>query len=307
MQSYINNSNNQTTLLKKQWAKYVSKGIALSLMHYNSDSPLFKSYKNTSYCADLLMTNEIGAINATYCKNRWCGICNRIKTARLINNYLPQIEQLQQPVFVTLTMPTCLGEDLKKQIQTMENAWRIIYKLSKKAKYKKTYSPLKGIRKAECTIRPNKLYHYHFHFILNDWSQGEWVIFQWLKYIPTAQPIAQHIRFADEFSHRELFKYAFKSEVKTSNKTNATRYDLVFKTLRNKRTIQSFGLTSIDEDFTDEDLHNPIILEGMANSIFKWCQNDWYDKNTGLALIGKEIPNRVKELVSYPETNTLQT
>ena len=289
------------TLMKKQWSKYVSKGIALSLMHFNPKSELYKSYKNSTYCAETLLTNEVGKIHTTYCKNRWCLTCNRIKTARLINAYLPQLEQLFQPVFVTVTLPTVPGEELPERIAKMEKEWREISKNSIKTAYKKTNNPFKGIRKAECTIRPNGMYHYHFHFILNDWAQAEWLVSQWLKRFPEADRKAQDIRFANEFAFRELFKYAFKAEVKSNNKTNAKRYDLVFSALRGKRTYQAFGgIKAIEEDFNEEDLTNGIVLEGMYNKIFKWCVDDWYEKGSGEALVGLGIPEKVKNMVDYP-------
>lgn len=294
--------NSKETLQKKQWSKYVSKGIALSLMNYNKKSKLFKSYKNSSYCAEVLLTNEIGKISTTYCKNRWCWTCNRIKTARAINNYLPQLEQLEKPVFVTLTLPTVRGNDLKSRILEMEKAWQLIYQQSKKAKYKRNYSVLKGIRKAECTIRPNGFYHYHFHLIMDNEDQGNWLISEWMKKFPEAGKKGQHIQPAKEFAFKELFKYAFKSEVNVSENTNAKRYDLVFNALRNKRTYQAFGgIRSISEDFKEDDLKNGIILEGMANRIFKWIQNDWYDKETGKGLVGLAIPDKIKKMVNYSE------
>ncbi|WP_025124269.1 protein rep [Myroides odoratimimus] len=288
------------TLKKKQWSKYVSKGIALSLMHFNSKSKLFKSYKNSTYCAETLLTNDEGKIHTTYCKNRWCLTCGRIKTARLINAYLPQLEEFFQPVFVTLTLPTVNGKELSMRIVEMEKEWRAIYKLTKRSKYQKVYQIFKGIRKAECTIRPGGLYHYHFHFIIDGWAEGEWLIVQWQKRFPEANRLAQDIRFADEFSFKELFKYAFKAEVKSSSKTNAERYDLVFNALRGKRTYQAFGgIKAIEEDFSEEDLKDGIVLEGMANRVFKWCVDDWYDRSTGDALVGLAIPEKVKKMTDY--------
>lgn len=290
------------TLKKKQWSKYVSKGISLSMMHFNEDSKLFKSYKNSTYCAETLLTNEVGKIHTTYCKNRWCLTCNRIKTARLINAYLPQLEELFQPVFVTLTLPTVEGEQLPNRIVEMEKQWRLLYNQTKKLKYQKTHQIFKGIRKAECTIRPNGLYHYHFHFIIDGWAEGEWLVGQWLKRFPQADRKAQDIRFANEFAFRELFKYAFKAEVKSGSKTNAKRYDLVFNALRGKRTYQAFGgIKAIEEEFEDEDLTDAIVLEDMANRIFKWCTDDWFDKATGEALVGLAIPKKVRDMVDYPK------
>ncbi|WP_233886231.1 protein rep [Tenacibaculum piscium] len=296
------------TLQKKQWSKFVSKGISLSLMHYNPKSKLFKSYKNSTFCAEVILTNDVGRIGTTYCKNRWCLTCNRIKTARLINAYLPQLQTFKNSAFVTLTLPTVKGEDLKPRILEMEKAFRLIYQQSKRAKFKRDYTVFKGIRKAECTIRPNGYYHYHFHLIIDNMEQGKWLISQWLRHFPEANLKAQDIRLADEFSFRELFKYAFKSEVKCSDNTNAKRYDVVFNALKGKRTYQAFGgIKAIEEDFKDEDLTNGIVLEGMANRVFKWVQDDWYDKSTGEGLVGLAIPDKVKNMASYPDEPPLVT
>lgn len=291
-----------STLQKRQWTKYISKGHALTLMYYNQNSLLFKSYKNTSYCAEVLQTNTMGKLTTTYCKNRWCQTCNRIKTARLINNYMPQLENLKNAQFLTLTLPTITADNLLNQISAMESTWRKIYKKSKEAKYKKLYTPLKGIRKAETTIRPNGQYHYHFHLLLDNEPQASWVLQQWLQYNPTASRKAQDIRTATKGAYKELFKYAFKSTIKMDSKINAKRYDVVFAALKNKRTFQAFGgIKKIDEDFKDEDLINNISIEDSINKVYKWVVSDWYDKETGEPLLNLEIPSKVKDLTNYPQ------
>ncbi len=273
----------KSALMKKQWAKYLSKGTALTLMHYNKTSPLYKSYKNTTYCADLIVVEQGSQkVKSTYCKNRWCQVCNRIKTARLISGYMPEIDKLFQPVFITLTAPTVQGIDgLKKRIKEFEDTWRVLYKKTKRAKYKREYREFKGVRKMEVTIRPGGFYHYHFHLIVDGWAEGEWLIGQWLKKFPNADRKAQDIRFVDEFGRFEIFKYAIKSEVK-QDKVSAERYDAVFQALRNKQTYRAFGgIKMIKEDFEDEDLINDLL-------------------DTGEPIVNIEIPDKVLRMISYP-------
>jgi len=287
------------TLQKKQWTKFISKNFASILIKHNPNSKLIKSYKNTFLgCADLLIVADNDKLTTTYCKNRWCGVCNRIKTAKSINAYLPELQKLFNPCFVTLTLPTCYGSQLKARIKEMEKEWRLIYKNSKKTSYLKVNNAFKGIRKAECTIRPNGLYHYHFHLVVNDWQQAEWLVAQWLHRFPNASHKAQDIRFANEGALKELFKYALKSEVKGGYE-NSTRFDLVFTALRNKRTYSTFGgLHQIKEEFDENELVNGITLEGQADEIYKWCEEDWYRKSDGLGLVNKPIPKKVKELLN---------
>lgn len=294
----IQNTSKNTTLVKKMWSKYISKGVALSMMHFNSKSKLFKAYKNTSYCAETILISG-NKTRTSYCKNRWCQTCNRIKTAMMINGYAPQIEELFEPVFVTLTLPTCKGTELEKRISEMENAWRNIYKKTKDAKYNRIYRTFKGIRKAEITIRPNNLYHYHFHFIVDGWAEGEWLIGQWLKKFPKANRKAQDLRFVDEFGKFEIFKYAIKAEVKTDNK-NAKRYDLVFNVLRGKRTFSAFGgIRKIKEEFEDDDLTGQETEK--ENGVYTWVSEDWFNKTTGEPLVNLPIPSKVKNMVKYPD------
>lgn len=297
-----NFENANVNLRKRQICKYSSKSMAIGLMKYNPNSELYKSYKNTTYCSGILISDELGILKSTYCKNRWCAICNRIKMGRLINAYLPQLSKLKDPVFVTLTLPTVNGADLVAQIERMNKAWRLIYNKSFKAKYKKDYPPLVGIRKAECTIRPDDKYHYHFHIILDGWFVGEWIIAQWLEYFPEANRKAQDIRIADENRYLELFKYAFKSDLKGKDQ-DFVRYDFLFNALRRKQTVFPFGgIKPIKEDFDDEDLEAALsVPEGLENSFFVWRKNDWYRKLDDLALVGFPIPDWVLKQVSDKE------
>jgi len=289
-----------STLTKKMYTKYISKGVSISLMKYNPKSKLFKAYKNTSYCAETLVSNDTGKLTTTYCKNRWCQTCNRIKIAILIKGYYSQIEEFENPCFVTLTLPTCKGNELLERIKLMENAWRFLCNKTKRVPFKRLYNDFKGLRKAEITIRPNGFYHYHFHVLLDGLEQGEWLISQWLKKFSQASRKSQHIREVDDFGKMEIFKYAIKCEVKTSN-SNAKRYDLVYNSLRGKRTFSAFGgIKKVDVEQAEDDLKSNIQTD-MINHVFKWMKDDWYNKETGEGLVKLPIPEKVKNMVNYPD------
>lgn len=297
--------NRKDTLVKRQWTKYVSKGEAMTLMNFNSESKLFKSYKNTSYCNEVFLSNDAGKLTATYCKNRWCRICQRIKTAKLLNGYVPQLEELDDLYFVTLTKPTVIGEHLPDQIREMEEGWRKIYQLSRKAKYKRFYKPLRGIRKAEATIRPDGRYHYHFHVMVDGKAEANWLLDQWLSYNPSSDRKAQDVRKATKGAMIELFKYSFKAEIKIESQQSAKQLDVLFNALCGKRMINAFGgISMISEEFTEEELIDGISI-GEANQIFKWfgkTVNDWVNLSSGDLLVGKPIPDKVRQMVSYPDS-----
>jgi hypothetical protein len=284
-------------LQKRQWAKYLSSDFIIKIRNSNPESPLRKSYLNSYYCSHNLMTREKKLVT-TYCKNRWCLVCNRIRTAVLINSYKPELDNLNQLFFVTLTLPTCTAEELPNQINRMGKAWRTIYLNSKNAGYtKKGHPPLRGVRKCECTIRPAGKYHYHFHVLVNNWSCAEWLISQWLRKFPEADPKAQDSRVADSKSYLELFKYFTKITTKSMPKANYIRLDIIFQALRGKKVFQSFGIKPKKDDFDDEDLIATIDTVLLDDQLFRWEKDDWYGLESGSGLVGIPIPKKVEEMI----------
>lgn len=286
---------NISNLHKRRISKYHTLNKTRFLIRFCQDSPLIKSYYNSRDCNKTFLSNDKGILHATYCKTRLCELCNRIKTAKAISNYLQDINAMQNKIFVTLTIPTCNGEQLPTQIKQMETAFRLIYLQSKKAKYKKEFPKLKGFRKAEITIRPNGQYHYHFHLLLEHEAVAKWLIAQWLRHFPNAKPSAQDYRPALPNTEKELFKYALKADIKLNNSTTAKRYDLVFQALKNKRTYSTFGGIKLKkEEFTDDELKNGFVTD-EPNSIYLWSVEDWYSKNTGSPLLGFPMTDKEKK------------
>lgn len=293
---------------KQQWAKTLSTHFAINLAMHNPDSPMKKSYDNSYHCARVKKYDG-EKMTSTYCKNRWCYTCNRIRTAININNYAPEISKMGQPYFVTLTRPTVSIEELPEQIKWMENAWRLLYN-SSKDKRSDSFKDgifLSGIRSMECTMRPRGLYHYHFHIIVDGWANAEWIRSQWLKRNPESSSKSQDIRPADKGALMELFKYAIKMSVKTLDETDFKRLDKVFEILKGKRTIATFGgfkipKKAIDDEF--EEIESQITKElqlrlGNESSVWVWVDKtyDWVDKETGELLIGEAIPEKILKIV----------
>lgn len=283
-------------LQKRQWAKYLSLDFVIKIRNANPDSPLRQPYLNSYYCTNNIRV-EHGKLKSQYCKNRWCLVCNRIRTAVLINEYKPELDKLNQLFFVTLTLPTCTAEELPNQIDRMQKAWRRIYLNSKKAKYiKDGHPPLRGIRKAECTLRPKGKYHYHYHILVNNWSCAEWLVSQWLRKFPEADPKAQDSRSADKKSYLELFKYFTKITTKDMPRADYKRLDTVFQALYKKKVFQSFGIKPTKEDFDYDDLIATLDTIGLDDSLYSWKNDDWYGRATGTGLVGIEIPKRVENM-----------
>ena len=273
-------TNSLKTYKKRARAKYLSRALALELAKLNSS--LKKSYWNTWHCSNTILQDG-QKLTTTYCNNRWCMVCNRIRTAKLIKGYLPELKKMQDPQFVTLTIPNVTGKDLESTIELMAKEFIKIKNLF----YQRRTFQINGVRKIECTHNSDTdEYHPHYHVVLDGKEVGEALIQEWLKRFPEANRGAQDIRSADENSMIELFKYTTKlttknkvtrDEGKTTIEVNPKALDTIFQALYKKRTFQSMGwVKMVSEDVEEVDAQ---IVEDIEEGIdvWQWEQeaSDW--------------------------------
>lgn len=157
-----------------------------------------------------------------------------------------------------------------------------------------------GLKKAECTTRPDGLYHYHFHIIIEGKKNAEYLIKSWLELNPDSDRKGQDMRPANCSSMIELFKYFTKllAKDKSGNRRmmDYKRLDVIFRALSGKRIYQPFGgLTMISEDIEDEDLK---ATREIAEQIYQWVVNDWYGTEEGDALTNYEPSQSLIKLLS---------
>lgn len=81
---------------------WVVKGRLMNDATIKETSPLHQNYVKSTACNGTL-TQEDGKIKAFYCKERWCSVCNRIRTGILFNKYEPVIAEWDDKYFVTLS------------------------------------------------------------------------------------------------------------------------------------------------------------------------------------------------------------
>lgn len=301
---------NKEAALKKARKKYFSYGLAVNLANLSPRPKLFHSYLNTLACAKTLVVDANGRAHSKYCKNRWCPLCQSIRIAKLIDGYKGQLEQYPELYFVTLTRPTVPAEQLKEQREKMLSAFTKIRKCRVFVRNKWS-----GLRKAECTIRPDELYHFHYHVLINSKEGAEFMVRRWLELNPESDPQAQNIEAVDRTNHGtgkgallEIFKYFTKLIAKLRNDDgteqrliNYRRLNVIFEFMRGQRVFQPFGsLQPVPEDFEDEELTADMDIE-RANSIWQWVVSDWYDIDTGEALTGYVPAGSMVELLDHPE------
>lgn len=272
-------------LNKRAKAKYTQDPLIENLCSLNSK--LHKQYINSKLCSSTL--EQIGdKVISKYCKNRFCRVCNRIATGKLINGYSPVLQSMENKMFITLTIPNVEAKILRSSIQKMSKTMRLIQDLRRKQK-KPVY---RAIRKLECTYNVHKNnYHPHFHLILEGGeAQADDLIKDWLSYYPESVAEAQHKTTAKEYL--ELFKY-FTKLTSNTGKTykNGSKLidewsfpeaiDIIFTAIRNIRIIQPMGGIKLVKEEIDE-LTAEIIDETLPvkNTIYIWNGQNWYDPFT---------------------------
>ena len=260
--------------IKRAVSKYKTIEIILPLIDLQSD--LKKAYWSTFHCCNVLLQDG-KKITGKYCNNRWCIVCNRIRTAKLINGYLPVIrKEITDPFFVTLTIPNVPGTDLCQAIVEMT---RTIIRINATFRFRKDFS-LKGIRKIECVPGRHNDFHPHLHLLVSGELAGRELITAWLNHYPDADKRGQDIRPADQNSLIELFKYSTKLTAGSKNEPEAL--DIIFKALYKKRTFQPIGLKKVAVSEDIEALQSQEIEE-LKSAVDAWVWEhevkDWVNSS----------------------------
>ena len=298
------NVNDKKTLQKRARRKYMSTALSLRLVDaekQNPDSILKKSYWNSFHCCAQMEVKESGKVTSSYCKNRWCLVCNSIRTAQLILKYNPILDGWDNKVMVTLTRgPRCKGAELKLVIEEMQLVFNQIRKTFNQRYKRGTSEKFVGLRKLECTYDPTtNTFHPHYHLILESPNIAKDFLEMWLEKHPKANRRAQDIRPADQNSTIEVFKYFTKVISKTKDGERAIyadAMDVIFNAIRGKRTFQNFGFKVGKVDFSEEEISEVIdTLYEVAN----WDQDvaDWVVKSSGELLSGYSPGDGMRELV----------
>ena len=296
-------ASDKKTLKKRARRKYLSNNLTLKLIDAakgNEQGNKGKNYWSTFHCANVLQITDKGKVIGKYCKQRWCPVCNAIRTAKLINQYKPHFQDWQNPQFVTLTIPNVHATELRRTLEAMQINFRKVKDSLNKTAKRNGRTKLKGVRKLECTfnlIRND--YHPHYHFLIEGLDNSIELVNRWLNAYPSANIKAQDIRKADDKSLIEVFKYFTKLITTGPNGKRviyADALDIIFNAVSGLRTFQNLGfkLSSIQNDDSDQEVTEENIVDVM-----KWIPEltDWGSPETGELLTGYVPGEGMKDLV----------
>jgi hypothetical protein len=287
------------TLLRRARAKFFSTPLAIRLAMLRT--PLERSYRNTVYCSATLSQQD-GRILGTYCGNRWCMVCNRIRTARAIERYLPIVDEWSDKHLVTLTVKNVAGGELDACIVQMIKD----FQATKLALRRTDRHKLVALRKLECTYNDfTREYHPHFHVVVQTEACARLLLLRWLERHPANTSVdGQDVRPCDGTTLREIFKY-FTKFVAETRMLPTHALDVIFRSMKGHRVYQPVGFR-VRRDLPDEasDRICPIEsteapLRSSERVTWEWCQRltDWIDLESGLCLTGYEPELKFRRLV----------
>ena len=207
------------------------------------------------------------------------------------------MDEWDDKYFVTLTLPNCTGNDLPVTLDFMQETFGKIHAKLKKQFQRGKREKIVGLRKLECTYNADRNdYHPHYHLIIRGEKNASDFLAEWLKRVPNAKSIAQDIRPADSKAVKELFKYFTKAVTTIRNKKGeikdrmiyADAMDIIFNSIKGKRTFQNFGFKAPKveaEDFQKNEIER--IIEEV-----EWVQElgDWI--SSGGELFSGHTPSK---------------
>ena len=287
------------TLKRRARAKYFTTPLAIQLAMLRSS--LENSYRNTAYCSGTLNQHD-GRITGTYCGNRWCMVCNRIRTARAILRYLPTVESWPDKHLVMLTVKNVTEATLPHAISEMIQ----VFQATELAMRRTDRAKLIALRKLECTYNYRTgEYHPHFHVIVASEQSARLLVLRWLaRHQGRADIKGQDIRRCDNGTAMEVFKYFTKMVAKTRIVPPAI-LAVIFQSMKGHRVYQPVGFT-IPRNVSDESAESIAPVKATEAPTrpgerisWEWCQSlaDWVDLATGECLTGYEPEEAFRLLV----------
>jgi hypothetical protein len=289
---------------KKAWkgrAKRKGIGQALSVHLINvvqmkGEPERTKPYWNTFHCQSrLIQYND--RTYGTYCKNRFCPLCNSIRKADIINRYLPEIKTWEDPHFITLTVKAAPAERLAKWFRGIDKAFRQIREKLKKRHQRGKGPKFMGIKSLECNFNPSrKTYNPHLHLIVPNKAVADLLVAEWLlKWTPQfTLPLAQKVRRVRcvETDMVETIKYGSKvfTDFDARKKGQLPKgiyvaaLDNIYQAMKPYRQFERFGF-NLPKQRTDRQ-KQALPADECKDLVFAVEVYDWVNVRNGEGLTG---------------------
>lgn len=300
------------TMTRRANSKWLTHRLVDRMEEEVSDSPV--PYGKARACCNVVQ-QEDGELRCTYCKQRWCVVCQRIRMGQKINQYLPILrgwEREDSVFFVSLTKPNVDGDGLRDEVGDMIHQFGLCVQQMRRTRGME----VKAIRCIECTYNPDREdFNPHFHVGIKGKEQALALVEEWLKRHPEAVRKAQDVTRWDGTPEGllELVKYATKlftpkngerADGKVQQEPmDPDALDRVFRALRRRHLFCPLGFDLEDErertqaeieqseevdDFDEDELDATVAAFRAPEEkrVWEWDGNDWWDVETGECLTG---------------------
>ncbi len=227
--------------------KFIKRHIGENQMDLVEDCNTF-----LSFVADKTLEKQ-KLYKANSCKNRFCPVCAWRKARKdalglsLMMQYIKQQEN-KEFIFLTLTTPNVMCEELENEIKRYNNSFR------KLIKRKKVGSVIKGyVRKLEITYNKKRDdYNPHFHVLIavnksyfTDKryyiSQQEWLDL-WRDVTGISEFTQVQVQKIRQNNNKELYEMAKYSGKDSDYLINQKVFDAFYKSLKGKQVLVYSGL-----------------------------------------------------------------
>jgi hypothetical protein len=302
-------------------SKWLTARVVNRLEEAVPDSPI--PYGSARSCC-AVVEQEDGNLTCTYCKQRWCVVCQRIRMGVKVNEYVPVLRgwrrEGEEVFFVSLTRPNVPADELADEVGEMIHQLGLCRQQIRGTRGLE----LKTIRCTEVTYNPERDdFNPHFHVAVNGREQAEALVEEWLKRSPGASRKAQDISRWDGTPEGllELVKYSTKLFVPKGGERpdggiqqkpmDAEALDVIFRALRGRHLLRPTGFDKDEareralteeevsqeadaDDFDEDDLDATVsaYIRPGEDCIWEWDGHDWYNPETGEALTEHEPPDR---------------
>lgn len=176
---------NLTLLERRAKKKLLTKTVNLILTEIAKEDENWKwhaRFEASLLCQDELTESEHRSYSS-YCKQRCCLICLGIRKGQIVNTYLPILEDMADPHFLTLTLVAVKKDELRQRFKDIAKAIRTLI-----ARYKKRHERKKGMKfyglwSLESNFNPIALtYNPHIHMILPSEYAAQTFWNDWVEY-----------------------------------------------------------------------------------------------------------------------------
>jgi hypothetical protein len=199
------------------------------------------------------------------------------------------------------------GIDLDNSLNLMSKVIKDINRSINKRRKRNGQSKFKALKKLEITFnREENNFHPHYHIVIEDASEAEYIINAWLKAFPKAKRQSQDSIIADERSIVEMAKYAVKSGGYVDKKFREIPIEAlhtIYVAVHGRKVMSPLGFKK--RKYVRETEKACPTKRKDENVTWTWVQSvmDWVDLLTGEALTGfvseaREGRTKVRDILS---------